>query len=463
MQRRFIISVILFVGILSAQNSIIKQFSSAFADVAEKANPAVVTITAEKVVKVEDQFQQFGDIPFFFHPQLPDQEYSSQALGSGVIVDANKGYVLTNNHVVENAEEIQIQLIDKRIIPAKILGTDPKSDLAILQIEANNIKQIPLGDSDKLRVGEWVLAVGSPFSANLSHTVTAGIVSALGRSYVMPGNDHYENFIQTDAAINPGNSGGALLNLDGELVGINTAIATGGMERSNRGVGFAIPSNMIKKVMGDLIEKGYVVRSWLGVYIQPVEDKVARALDLSNRDGALVSDVVEDSPADKAGLKTGDVIIEFNGEKITDPSHLKNIVSSTAPGNISKVVIIREGDWKTVNIKLEELEQEKTTIIANNSERMSLGIEVRDISNSLAERYEIDPNSIGVLVTDIDKKSKAFESGIRVGDVITRVGTKKVTSSKDFINLIEESKQQNSLLLLVKRGDRSSYFAFEID
>jgi len=462
MQRRFIISIILLLGILSAQNSIVKQFSSVFADVAEKANPAVVTITAEKVVKVEDQFRQFGDFPFL-HPQLPEQEFSSQALGSGVIVDAKKGYVLTNNHVVENAEEIQIKLIDKRIIPAKILGTDPKSDLAILQIEAKDINQISLGNSDNLRVGEWVLAVGSPFSANLSHTVTAGIVSALGRSYVMPGNDHYENFIQTDAAINPGNSGGALLNLDGELVGINTAIATGGMERSNRGVGFAIPSNMIKKVMSDLIEKGYVVRSWLGVYIQPVEDKVARALDLKNRDGALISDIVDDSPAEKAGIKTGDVIIEFNGEKITDPSHLKNIVSSTAPGNNSKVVIVRDGEWKTINVKLEELEQENQTVATMNNERSTFGIEVRDISSSLAERYEIDPKSSGVLVTDIDKKSNAFEAGIHVGDIITRVGTKKVTSSKDFIDLIEESKKQDSLLLLVKRGERSSYFAFEID
>ena len=462
MQRRFIISIILLVGILSAQNSIVKQFSSVFADVAEKANPAVVTITAEKVIKVEDQFRQFGDFPFL-HPQLPEQEFSSQALGSGVIVDAKKGYILTNNHVIENAEEIQIKLIDKRIIPAKILGTDPKSDLAILQIEAKNINQISLGNSDELRVGEWVLAVGSPFSANLSHTVTAGIVSALGRSYVMPGNDHYENFIQTDAAINPGNSGGALLNLDGELIGINTAIATGGMERSNRGVGFAIPSNMIKKVMSDLIEKGYVVRSWLGVYIQPVEDKVARALDLKNRDGALISDIVDDSPAEKAGIMTGDIIIEFNGEKITDPSHLKNIVSSTAPGNNSKVVIVRDGEWKTINVKLEELEQENQTVTTINNERSTFGIEVRDISNSLAERYEIDPKSSGVLVTNIDKQSNAFEAGIRVGDIITRVGTKKVTSSKDFIDLIEETKKQDSLLLLVKRGERSSYFAFEID
>jgi len=462
MQRRFLLTIFLFIGFLSAQNSIVKQFSSVFADVAEKANPAVVTITAEKVIKMEDQFKQFGDFPFF-HPQFPEQEFSSQALGSGVIVDSKLGYVLTNNHVIENAEEIQIKLIDKRIIPAKILGTDPKSDLAILQIEAKDLHQISLGNSDKLRVGEWVLAVGSPFSANLSHTVTAGIVSALGRSYVMPGNDHYENFIQTDAAINPGNSGGALLNLDGELVGINTAIATGGMERSNRGVGFAIPSNMIKKVMSDLIDKGYVVRSWLGVYIQPVEDKVARALSLSNRDGALVSDVVKDSPAEKAGLKTGDVIIEFDGQKVTDPSHLKNIVSSTAPGHNSKVSIVRDGGKKTVIVKLEEIEGETTTLATSNSKKMSLGIEVRDITNLLAEKYKIDPESSGVLVTNIDKKSNAYEAGIRVGDIITRVGTKKVASSKDFVNFLEESKLQDSLLLLVKRGERSSYFAFEID
>ncbi len=463
MQRRVILFFIFTIGILSAQNSIVKQFSTAIANVAEKANPAVVTIIAEKVMKMDNQFKQFGDFPFF-HQQVPDQEYSSQALGSGVIVDAKKGYILTNNHVVENAEEIQIQLIDKREIPAKVLGTDPKSDLAILQIDAKNITQLSLGDSDKLRVGEWVLAVGSPFSTNLSHTVTAGIISALGRSYVMPGNDHYENFIQTDAAINPGNSGGALLNLDGELIGINTAIATGGMERSNRGVGFAIPSNMIKKVMRDLIEKGYVVRSWLGVYIQPVGDKVARALDLANRDGALVSDIVEDSPAEKAGIKTGDVIIEFNGKKIEDTSHLKNVVSSTAPGKHSKVLIVRDGDRKLINITLEELDQETTSFATGESnESMQLGFEAKDISNSLIEKYDLDNDLDGVVVTNIDRKSNAYEAGVRIGDVITRVGTKKVTSRRDFNKYVDDLEGQDSLLLLIKRGERSSYFAFEID
>ena len=461
MNSKIYISILILIGFLSAQNSIVKQFSSAIADVAEKANPAVVTISAEKVIKMEDQFKQFGDFPFF-HPNLPE-EYSSQALGSGVIVDAKNGYILTNNHVVENADDIQIKLIDKRIIPAKIIGTDPKSDLAVIQIDAKNIDQIPLGNSDELRVGEWVLAVGSPFSANLSHTVTAGIVSALGRSYVMQDNDLYQNFIQTDAAINPGNSGGALINLDGELIGINTAIATGGYERSNRGVGFAIPSNMAKKVMSDLIEKGYVVRSWLGVYIQPVEDKVARALDLKNRDGALVSDIVEDSPAEKAGIKVGDVIKEFNGIKITDTAHLKNVVSSTAPGNKSKVLIVRDGDWKTINITLEEIEAESRTFASDDDNDMSLGLEVKNLSSTLAERFNLDADIDGVVVTNIDKNSNAYEVGIRVGDVITRVGTKKVLSTSDFKNLVKEAKEQDSLLLLVKRDDRSSYFAFEID
>ena len=461
MNRKIYISILILIGFLSAQNSIVKQFSSAIADVAEKANPAVVTISAEKVIKMEDQFKQFGDFPFF-HPNLPE-EYSSQALGSGVIVDAKNGYILTNNHVVENADDIQIKLIDKRIIPAKIIGTDPKSDLAVIQIDAKNIDQIPLGNSDELRVGEWVLAVGSPFSANLSHTVTAGIVSALGRSYVMQDNDLYQNFIQTDAAINPGNSGGALINLDGELIGINTAIATGGYERSNRGVGFAIPSNMAKKVMRDLIDKGYVVRSWLGVYIQPVEDKVARALDLKNRDGALVSDIVEDSPAEKAGIKVGDVIKEFNGIKITDTAHLKNVVSSTAPGNKSKVLIVRDGDWKTINITLEEIEAESRTFASDDDNDMSLGLEVKNLSSTLAERFNLDADIDGVVVTNIDKNSNAYEVGIRAGDVITRVGTKKVLSTSDFKNLVKEAKEQDSLLLLVKRGDRSSYFAFEID
>ena len=335
--------------------------------------------------------------------------------------------------------------------------------MAVIQIEAENIKEIPLGNSDDLRVGEWVLAVGSPFSANLSHSVTAGIVSALGRSYVMPDTELYQDFIQTDAAINPGNSGGALLNLEGELVGINTAIATGGYERANRGVGFAIPSNMAKKVMSDLINKGYVVRSWLGVYIGPVSDQIAKALKLKSRDGALVSEVVGESPAEKAGIEVGDIIKEFNGEKIIDSAHLKNVVSSTKPGEKSKVLLVRDGDWKTINVTLEEIERESTSFATNNDSDNNLGIEVSNISNTLADRYSVDPDSEGVIITDIDRNSNAYEAGIRIGDIITRVGTKKVSSTNVFRNLVKDAKEQESILLLVKRGERSSYFAFEIN
>ena len=254
--------LLIFIGSIFAQNSVVQQFSKAFADVAEDAKPAVVTIITDKIMKVPN-----NDLYFFFNPYMDpnsEREYKTNALGSGVIVDSKNGYILTNNHVVEDMDNIKVKLFDKREYNAEIMGTDPKSDLAILRIDAEDLRELKLGNSDKLRVGEWVMAVGSPFSENLSHTVTTGIVSALGRSNIIRGQS-YEDFIQTDAAINPGNSGGALLNMQGELVGINTAIATGGYERSNRGVGFAIPSNMAERIMSDLIDKGYVTRSWLGV------------------------------------------------------------------------------------------------------------------------------------------------------------------------------------------------------
>ena len=255
---RILVLVCLITSNLFAQNSVVQQFSDSFADVAEQAKPAVVTIITDKIMKVPN-----NDLYFFFNPYMDpngEREYKTNALGSGVIVDARNGYIITNNHVVEDMDNIKVKLFDKREYKAEIMGTDPKSDLAILKIEADNLKQLKLGDSDKLRVGEWVMAVGSPFSENLSHTVTTGIVSAMGRSNIIRGQS-YEDFIQTDAAINPGNSGGALLNMKGELVGINTAIATGGYEKSNRGVGFAIPSNMTERIMSDLIDKGYVTRS----------------------------------------------------------------------------------------------------------------------------------------------------------------------------------------------------------
>ena len=461
--RKIVFGIIFFItSLIFAQNSVLKQFSQAFADVAEKANPAVVTIITETEYKMEDFHQGLPfDNPFFFPRNLP-RKYHGRALGSGVIVEAEKGYILTNNHVVDKADEIKIKLMDKRVISATVVGTDPKSDLAVLQIEADNLSELELGNSDKLRVGDWVLAVGSPFSANLSHTVTAGIVSALGRSNVISSRDHYEDFIQTDAAINPGNSGGALLNMEGKLVGINTAIVTGGFEKANRGVGFAIPSNMTKKVMQDLITKGYVVRSWLGVYIQNVDDNVAKALKLSNRDGALVSDVVEKSPAEKAGLEQGDVIVEFNDVLIHDSAHLKNIVSSTPPGSLSKVIIFRDEKKKSVNVTLEEIKKsDDKTIVSMPLNDRDFGLEVKDVNKTLAEKYGV-PMEQGVVVINVIPNSEAFDAGIQEGDLITRVGTKKIKSKREFKSQLKKAKKQGSVLLLVSRDDVSRFVALEV-
>ena len=308
--KRLLITFTILFSLGWSQNSIVSQFSSTFADAAEKVNPSIVTIMVNKTVK-QERFHNGNPFEELLPREFFGQEFQTRALGSGVIVDKDNGYILTNNHVVENMDEIIVKLIDKREYDAEIVGSDPKSDLAVIKIQTNDLEAIKLGDSDKLRVGEWVLAIGSPFNENLSHSVTAGIVSALGRSNIMS-NDNYEDFIQTDAAINPGNSGGALVNLNGELIGINAAIATGGYERSNRGVGFAIPINMVKKVMNDLINEGRVIRSWLGVYIQDLDDATARAMELDTRDGALIGDVVKNSPAEKAGIEIGDIITSFD-------------------------------------------------------------------------------------------------------------------------------------------------------
>ena len=441
---------------LFSQNSVVQQFSDSFADVAEQAKPAVVTIITDKIMKVPN-----NDLYFFFNPYMDpngEREYKTNALGSGVIVDARNGYIITNNHVVEDMDNIKVKLFDKREYKAEIMGTDPKSDLAILKIEADNLRQLKLGDSDKLRVGEWVMAVGSPFSENLSHTVTTGIVSAMGRSNIIRGQS-YEDFIQTDAAINPGNSGGALLNMKGELIGINTAIATGGYEKSNRGVGFAIPSNMTERIMSDLIDKGYVTRSWLGVYIQPLDADAAKALEMNSRDGALVTQVVGDSPAELGGVQEGDVIVRFDNKNITDPSNLRNIVSLMPPGSKSDVVVFRNGSKKNLSVVLQELKDGKQVAVKSNSSNESvLGLELKEINRDLMEKYNIDENDGKIVVVSVDVNSEAADKGLVEGDVIKRVGTQQVNSLKEFKKKEKASRKRGSLLLLVKKNDGSSRF-----
>ena len=441
---------------LFSQNSVVQQFSDSFANVAEEAKPAVVTIITDKIMKVPN-----NDLYFFFNPYMDpngEREYKTNALGSGVIVDARNGYIITNNHVVEDMDNIKVKLFDKREYKAEIMGTDPKSDLAILKIKADNLRQLKLGDSDKLRVGEWVMAVGSPFSENLSHTVTTGIVSAMGRSNIIRGQS-YEDFIQTDAAINPGNSGGALLNMKGELIGINTAIATGGYEKSNRGVGFAIPSNMTERIMSDLIDKGYVTRSWLGVYIQPLDADAAKALEMNSRDGALVTQVVGDSPAELGGVQEGDVIIRFDNKNITDPSNLRNIVSLMPPGSKSDVVVFRNGSKKILSVVLKELEDGKQVAVKSNSSNESvLGLELKEINRDLMEKYNIDEDDGKIVIVSVDVNSEAADKGLVEGDVIKRVGTQQVNSLKEFKKKEKASRKRGSLLLLVKKNDGSSRF-----
>ena len=449
-----------FLSNLFAQNSVVRQFSKAFADVAEKAKPAVVTIITDKVISM----RQFDDFGFFFQPNLPRQrEFKTNALGSGVIIDSNKGYILTNNHVVDDMDGIRVKLIDKREFDATIIGTDPKTDLAILQIDAENLDEIQMGDSDELRVGEWVMAVGSPFSENLSHTVTTGIVSAIGRSNILDSGS-YEDFIQTDAAINPGNSGGALLNMDGELIGINTAIATGGYEKGNRGVGFAIPSSMANRIMSDLIDKGYVTRSWLGVIIQDLDSETADALDIDTRNGALIADVVKDSPAEAAGIQEGDVIIEFNGKSIANTANLKNVVSLSTPESTNRVKVIRDGAPKIVNVTLQELPENPNQFVSR--ERITtndFGLQLKRVNKTLRKQYEIDSDQDGLVVTRIDRNGEAFQKGIREGDLVKRVGTEKVESINEFNRLVEKSKSKGTVLLLVKKpGGGSRYFTLNL-
>ena len=448
-----------------SQNAILKQFSDQFADIAEKVNPAVVTILTEKKVDLSQSNKNTPqeDLFRFYFNQPRQREYKSSALGSGVIIDAKNGYIITNNHVVEDVDEITVRLLNKSEYKASIIGKDPKSDLAVIKIKAKNLSDINLGDSDKLRVGEWVIAVGSPFSANLSHTVTAGIVSAKGRGNIIQG-DIYEDFIQTDAAINPGNSGGALLNSSGDLIGINTAIYSNGyFDKGNQGVGFAIPSNMVKKVMSDLISYGKVVRSYIGVQIQPINDTAAKALGLKSSLGALVANVIDDGPADNAGIETGDVIVEFDGMTIKSVDHLRNNVSISKPDVFYNLSIIRDGRKKSFKVKLETMPSDDQLAVDSQTENANeLGMEVRNLNSAFRSEYNIDAQDDGIIVSKVLPESPAIEAGIKVGDLITRVGSRRCRSVKQFNSLVKNTKRRGMLMLHIKRDGNAQYVTLDL-
>lgn len=448
----------------------LRDFNQAFIDIAKKVNPTVVTVFTEKVYKVrgmggspffnspfEDFFEQFfGQAPRQ-RRQPEEEEFKQKGMGSGVIVSKD-GYILTNNHVVDDADTINIRLFDGRTLPAKVIGTDPKTDIAVLKVDAKDLPVIKLGDSDKLQVGEWVLAIGSPLSPNLEHTVTSGIVSAKGRSNV--GLAEYEDFIQTDAAINPGNSGGALINLDGELIGINTAIATrtGGFQ----GIGFAVPVNMAKSVMESIIKYGKVVRGWLGVYIQDVNENLAKAMKLKVKEGVLVADVSKDSPADKAGLKDGDVIIKLNGKKVKNSTQLRNDIASTRPGTKVKLTILRDGKEKEVTVELGKLEPEKIAAGSQEEIEKLFGFRVAPFTSDLAQQYGLDESLKGVVVTQIKRSSNAFQAGLNVGDLIVSVNRHKVKDVDEFRKAVKGLKRGDTVLFKVIRRRNSFFVAFTI-
>ena len=458
-------TTIFYLNIVFTQNVFLKQFSDQFADIAEKANPAVVTILTEKKIEINQSNRSTPqeDLFRFYFNQPRQREYKSSALGSGVIIDAKNGYIITNNHVVEDVDEITVRLLDKSEYKASIIGKDPKSDLAVIKIKAKGLADLELGDSDNLRVGEWVIAVGSPFSANLSHTVTAGIVSAKGRGNIIQG-DVYEDFIQTDAAINPGNSGGALLNSSGDLIGINTAIYSNGyFDRGNKGVGFAIPSNMVKKVMSDLIAYGEVVRSYIGVQIQPINDTAAKALDLKTRSGALVANVIEDGPADKAGIETGDVIVEFDGMMIKSVDHLRNNVSISKPNNFYNLGVIRDGRKKSFKVKLEKMpNDDKLALNVQTENSNELGIEVSNLNRLNRQEFGINSQDAGIIVTRVLSDSPSDEAGIQAGDLITRVGSRRCRTIKEFDALVKNTKRRGMLMLHIKRDGNAQYVTLDL-
>ncbi|GKS59523.1 MucD [Nitrospira sp.] len=432
-----------------------------FIAVAKMAQASVVNIASSR--KFKEESQQFGnpfDDPFFrrffgdeFEKRFRQpKERQEQGMGSGVIVTSD-GYILTNNHVVDKADEIKVVLNDKRSFTGKVIGTDPKTDVAVIKIDAKDLPTLIMADSSQLQVGEIVLAVGNPFGLN--QTVTMGIISAVGRAHM--GIVDYEDFIQTDAAINPGNSGGALVNLKGELIGINTAIFS--RSGGNMGIGFAIPSNMAKSVMTSLVKFGKVVRGWLGVSIQELTPELAKEFGASDTKGALVADVLEGSPAAKAKLQRGDVITSYNGTAVKDPSHLRSLVADTAPDTSVTVTVFREKQKKEVKVTIAELPKDLAKASRESGPGSAKG-EHALAGVTVEENKERGGRGKGaVVVSEIEPDSAAERAGLRAGDVILEINRKPVHSVADFDKLAGQLGAKSPALLLITRGNATIFMS----
>ena len=441
----------------------IAETEQTFVSISKAVTPAVVNISTTRLIKGGEEGQGFPfDDPFFrrFFGEEPrrqgPRERKAQSLGSGVIVDAN-GLIITNNHVVEKADEIKVLLSDKREFKGKLVGTDPKSDLALVRIDAKNLPTVSWGDSSKLQVGEYILAIGNPFGLN--QTVTMGIVSAIGRANV--GIADYEDFIQTDAAINPGNSGGAMVNTHGELVGINTAIFT--QSGGYMGIGFAVPSNMAKSVMESLVKSGKVIRGWLGISIQEITPGLAKEFGLKEAKGALVGDVLSGSPAEKAGFKRGDVIVEFMGQPIESSTQLRNLVARTAVGAKGKVKVIRDNKEKELEVRIEEQPKDiarsgpQGQDEAEPSSMRLSGVEVRNVTPEMAKQLDLGRGAKGVVITRIDPGSAAEEAGLQRGDLIMEVNRKPINHTDDYEKVLSKIDKNEAILLLVSRQGRTLF------
>ena len=440
--------------------------AAGFTDVAKNVTPAVVNITTSGAEEVSDSSRPRGRMEDFFGspfgprrfgPPMEPRERRGGGQGSGVIVTPD-GYVLTNNHVIAGAKTVTVTLPDKREFKGQIVGSDPKSDIAVVKIDGTQLPTIPWGDSGRLQVGEYVLAVGNPFGLN--STVTLGIVSALGRGHM--GITQYEDFIQTDAAINPGNSGGALVNTKGELIGINTAIfsQTGGYQ----GVGFAVSTSMSKPIYESLVKTGKVVRGFMGIGIQDLNQELAKSFNVKGNHGAIVTDVKEEGPADKAGLKQGDVIVSYQGTAIEDAVTLQRAVTRSSVGSKATVTVMRDGHEKDLSVTIGELPDNPQVAKAEAvpSEQPLAGLAVQELDRETAQELGLKGKIQGVVVTTIEPESDAKRAGLMPGDVIREINRKPVTSMKDFDRAASDLKKGQTVLVLVNRRGASLYLSATI-
>jgi serine protease Do len=427
------------------------QFHDGFASVIDPVLPVVVNISSTKVVKRQNAPDLFND-PFFrqfFGDQVPRQQTQREySLGSGVIVNSD-GYILTNNHVVQGASDVEVVTPAKTKYRAKIIGTDPRTDIAVLKVDATNLPAITIGDSSKIKVGDLVFAIGDPFG--IGETATGGIVSATGRG-LGGAIERYEDFIQTDAAINPGNSGGALIDIRGYLIGINTAILSGG--GGNEGVGFAIPVNLARHVMEQIMEHGKVIRGYLGVTIQPVSPDMARAFGLSQGGGALVGDVTPNSPAAKAGVQRGDIITEINGQQVNGPDDLSVRTSELAPGTVAHLKVFRDGQNRDIEVTLGEYpETAAASGTPSRGQATALrGLDVQPLTAQILDQLGLPSSTKGVVVSGVDPNSAAAQAGIQEGDVIQEVNRKPVRNMEEYNRAIANVGNNSVLLLINRRG-----------